>query len=365
MRIAGAARRWPEKLLSPLSTEVWRWAERFRYRHGYDSLNGMTDSLDGPEKASDRPSESTHEPLNLITDHINAILAVFGMAWTVGLYIAFPFPTTIPLFVGAAVCLSGWTLCAWLKIAFSILRSKQFSTTFAHWSVRHRIGLVGCTCLVSFWLSLGFVPPAEQVPPLQPTVSGVPDKFFIAASLYNSEAIFGDWSRELLKLTAHREFPRSTPKNQVCSNSTVGEENTFISIYESNSNDTTKSLLEKFRTTLDTNGIGHRIVMEDQSYRWWPYGTAPERIQLIADARNMALEPLQSANATVRLEDHDAYAKVIFLNDIFFSYESIVRLIATRLDGDTSLPPNYDLACAMDYGASGKSNMPAPRIRSV
>ena len=94
--------------------------------------------------------------------------------------------------------------------------------------------------------------------------------------------------------------------------------------------------------------------MEDKSDRWWPYGTAPERIQYIADARNTALEPLQSANATVRLDNHYTYSKVIFLNDIIFSYESIVRLIATRLDGDTSLPPDYDLACAMDYGSSGK-----------
>ena len=212
MRIAGAARRWPEKLLSPFGTEVWRWSEKFRQRHNYDSLNGngVTDSLDGPEKANDRPPEPIHEPLNLITDHLNLILVVFGMAWTVGLYNAFPFPTTIPLFVGAAVSLSGWTLCSWMKIALLTLRSRQFSATLATWSVRHRIGLAGCTCLVAFWLTLGFVPPAEKFPPLQPTVSGVPDKFFIAASLYNSSAIFDHWSTELLKLTAHREFPIST-----------------------------------------------------------------------------------------------------------------------------------------------------------
>lgn len=118
----------------------------------------------------------------------------------------------------------------------------------------------------------------------------------------------------------------------------------------------TKRLLEKFRNTLHTNGIENRIVTENADDRWWPYGTAPERIAYLAEARNRALKPLQSDDATIRLEGYDKFDKVIFLNDILFSWQSIVRLLATRIDGgDVSSPTEYDLACAMDYSAHGRS----------
>ncbi|KAK8844853.1 hypothetical protein IAR55_006703 [Kwoniella newhampshirensis] len=100
-------------------------------------------------------------------------------------------------------------------------------------------------------------------------------------------------------------------------------------------------------------GVPHRILCEDDDNRWWPYPTSPERIQYLADARNRVLEPLQSDNATIRLPSYDSYTKVVFLNDIRFTYQSIVRLLATRLDGDASKPGEYDLACGMDFGASG------------
>ncbi|WWD22595.1 hypothetical protein CI109_107088 [Kwoniella shandongensis] len=100
-------------------------------------------------------------------------------------------------------------------------------------------------------------------------------------------------------------------------------------------------------------GVPHRILCEDDDNRWWPYPTSPERIQYLADARNRVLEPLQSDNATIRLPSYDSYTKIVFLNDIRFSFQSIVRLLATRLDGDASKPGEYDLACGMDFGAAG------------
>jgi hypothetical protein len=133
----------------------------------------------------------------------------------------------------------------------------------------------------------------------------------------------------------------------------VGEQNVFISIVEGNSKDSTKALLGRFEKQLEHQGIAHRIIMEDTKERWWPYNTAPERIGLLAKVRNQALEPIASDNATLRLKDYDTFTKVIFLNDMYYTYQSIVRLLATRLDGDKLQPPNYDLACAMDYGWSG------------
>lgn len=92
---------------------------------------------------------------------------------------------------------------------------------------------------------------------------------------------------------------------------------------------------------------------EDDDSRSWPYGTAPERIRFLANARKRAMEPMQSENESVRLVDYASYTKVIFLNDVLFTYQSIVRLLATRIDGDPSSPADYDLACAMDFGYSG------------
>ncbi len=134
----------------------------------------------------------------------------------------------------------------------------------------------------------------------------------------------------------------------------VGEQNVFVSIVEGDSKDNTKALLGLFSKQLERRGIPHRIISEDTSTHWWPYKTAPERIGFLAKVRNRALEPISSDNSTIRLLDHDTYTKVIFLNDIYYTYQSIVRLLATRLDGDASLPPDYDLACATDFGWSGE-----------
>lgn len=136
----------------------------------------------------------------------------------------------------------------------------------------------------------------------------------------------------------------------------VGENNVFISIAESNSKDRTKPLLADFDDLLTSLNIPHRITLEVNSDRTWPYGTSPERISYLAGVRNKALEPLQSENENVRLADAQSYTKVIFLNDIYFSWQSIFRLLATRLDGRNDLPPDYDLACAFDYGEAGASS---------
>lgn len=93
--------------------------------------------------------------------------------------------------------------------------------------------------------------------------------------------------------------------------------------------------------------------MSDDNERWWPYGTSLERIRFLAGVRNKALEPIQSSDGKIRLSGHGTFTKIVFLNDIYFSYDSIVRLLATRLDGDTTLAGDYDLACAIDYGGTG------------
>lgn len=129
----------------------------------------------------------------------------------------------------------------------------------------------------------------------------------------------------------------------------VGPERTFVSIYESNSKDSTPALLQDFAKRLDERGVANRI-LSDTTERWWPYPTSPERINFLAAARNKAMAPLQSPSADVRLPDYDSYTKVLFLNDVLFTWEAAVRLLGTEYDGDG----DYDLACGMDFGASGE-----------
>lgn len=123
----------------------------------------------------------------------------------------------------------------------------------------------------------------------------------------------------------------------------VGKENVYVSIYESNSIDSTPDLLSQFNTTLTNLQIPHTLLSENTNNRWWPYATAPERISYLAKARNRALLPLHHSSLPIHP------TKIIFLNDIIYRYQDILRLIDTQVDGEG----DYDLACAMDFGASG------------
>jgi hypothetical protein len=69
------------------------------------------------------------------------------------------------------------------------------------------------------------------------------------------------------------------------------------------------------------------------------------------------MEPIQSTDDDVRIPDWRDYTKVIFLNDIRFKWEDIVKLILTELPGAASEENGYDLACAMDFGSSGTSHL--------
>jgi hypothetical protein len=134
----------------------------------------------------------------------------------------------------------------------------------------------------------------------------------------------------------------------------VGRRNVFLSIYESNSWDGTQTFLQTFNQSLSNLDIDHRILtVKNDPGAEWPYGTSPERIQFLAHARNMAMEPLQSSDDLIRVGNWQDFTKVIFLNDVQFRWQDIINLISTRIKGKED--QEYDLACAMDFGSSGKS----------
>ena len=148
---------------------------------------------------------------------------------------------------------------------------------------------------------------------------------------------------------------------------------------ESNSVDRTKALLTTISTQLRDLQVAHRFVLRDDTdekdsqgntvwppKKWWPHGTSPERITFLAGVRNEALAPLQSSNPEIRLPDYAQFSKILFLNDIYFTWQSLVNLLETRLpspaktDGKSahSGPTDYDLACATDFGNAGKPRYP-------
>ncbi|OMJ12766.1 Alpha-1,3-mannosyltransferase CMT1, partial [Smittium culicis] len=97
----------------------------------------------------------------------------------------------------------------------------------------------------------------------------------------------------------------------------LGPENVFLSIYENNSEDKTKELLNDFKVSLKNLGFRFLIITDN--------ATRPEiyhRIEYLAGLRNKALDPLSEET---RLGYK--YDKIIFINDIIFCKNDILELI--------------------------------------
>ena len=188
------------------------------------------------------------------------------------------------------------------------------------------------------------------------------NKYFIAANFYNSENIMSDFFRELTHLIDN-----------------LGRDRCFVSIWENGSTDNTKHMLRDFEKLLNKLKVQNRIITENASLiqlcqeagadecltphmfaRGVRDATASTRIAMMALFRNKPLEPLRQLSSLVREENpitesgassvnaffgsnaHLDQTKVLFFNDIYFSYQDIVKLIDTnRMD--------YDLACALDF----------------
>ncbi|KAJ6578654.1 capsular associated protein [Mycena vulgaris] len=148
--------------------------------------------------------------------------------------------------------------------------------------------------------------------------------YFIAANLYEYGVHLPAWTKQMRLLIKH-----------------LGPEQVFVSIYESNSHDRTKELLREFEAQLRRAGVRNSVVLDTDTRRrdgWQSNGH--ERVQYMADMRNKALEPLQDGLAGKRFD------KIIFFNDVYFEWKSILRLLDTK-GGD------FDLACGLDFDGIG------------
>lgn len=157
-----------------------------------------------------------------------------------------------------------------------------------------------------------------------PAGYGQGEKIYIAAIFHDNEAALPYWTRSMLDFIAY-----------------LGLNNVFVSIVENNSSDRTPQLLHAFDDALGRLHVQRRILVNDTGVPRPPDIAWNARIDFLSALRNHALEPFVQRGG---------YAKVLFSNDVFVEFESLLELLETA-DGD------YDMACALDFGHVGAYDM--------
>jgi hypothetical protein len=141
-------------------------------------------------------------------------------------------------------------------------------------------------------------------------------KFYIVANLFNNENILNDWTSEMMKLINY-----------------LGPENTYVSIFENgDSTDNTPHLLKQFEDDLNKIGVVNKIITDKYVVKG-----KYERIVFLSMLRNQAMHFLYE----IPNLDLDK-TKILFFNDIIFTYEDVIRLLNTN-DQD------YTLTCGLDF----------------
>lgn len=203
-------------------------------------------------------------------------------------------------------------------------------------------GLIVLICLTGlFWPSYTHLPPRYKTLRNQVQSSGFAgrgnienQKVYIAAVLYDPEGTIanGRWGDAILQLIE-----------------LLGEQNVFLSIYENNSGQEGENALY---TLADQVTCNKSIVSEPGlSLGKIPRVAVPggdmriRRIDYLAEVRNRALQPLQSAGMT--------YDKILYLNDVIFDpVEALQLLFCTNADADGVA--QYRAACAVDFSNAFK-----------
>ncbi|KAJ9092211.1 hypothetical protein QFC21_006957 [Naganishia friedmannii] len=227
---------------------------------------------------SSSPISRAHSPLPRIGtgtyfSYLGITSSLLGIASGAALFLAFPFPTTIPVFVALLTALTLWTCGTWLGIVWSVVGVRVKAKRWWWWSLPGRrsveeegyrvlpqdlafeekqqqqqhlqqrrsrtswITLCLATCIVLFLLCLGITPPPPRpLQPLTPTAAAAAapgvermnstattttvvdaaaadrERIFIAANLYNVVDIWETWQTQVLALVEHREMNESQAK---------------------------------------------------------------------------------------------------------------------------------------------------------
>jgi hypothetical protein len=144
-------------------------------------------------------------------------------------------------------------------------------------------------------------------------------KYFICANLFNNEPIMEDWTVELKKLINY-----------------LGKEKVYVSILENgDSKDNTAKKLNEFKSELNEMNVQNLIITERIINK-----KSFNRIGFLQRIRNKVIEPMLK-----RLNWKPDEFLIIFINDIIYKWQDIIKLIMTN-------EMQYDMACGLDiyYG---------------
>ena len=112
----------------------------------------------------------------------------------------------------------------------------------------------------------------------------------------------------------------------------LGPENCALSIVEGNSDDGTFEILEALRKDIGSLGLEFHLRTSDIDPK------NGDRIEALADLRNLALEPLVNNSS-----QYSPDTAVIFINDVAICMEDMLELVHQRIF------QKADMTCAMDW----------------
>ncbi len=158
-------------------------------------------------------------------------------------------------------------------------------------------------------------------------------KYFMAINLHDNQEILPQMLGNLIELITF-----------------IPPKNLYLSIFESGSNDDTKSILKTFSSLLDPLEIKYNIFTSPLAKT-----SQMNRIEYLAYVRNLALEPLFKEIEVLNLdskyiEKGVSYDAVVFLNDIFYCVNDILELLYQQALN------NAHMVSGIDYDAPDGRN---------
>ena len=168
---------------------------------------------------------------------------------------------------------------------------------------------------VKFWI---YFTPKEKALPIATAQN---TKFYIASSICNMMPILDDYISEMKKLINY-----------------LGPQNVMVSIIENgDSKDRTREYLIEYQHYLNESNITNEINIDHDVCKKNESWNVLTRIDFLSRLRNRAF------NLIYQTKNFDYQnTKIIYFNDIIYSYEDIVKLLATNNE-------DYDSVCAMDF----------------
>ena len=166
---------------------------------------------------------------------------------------------------------------------------------------------------IKFWI---YFTPKEEI---LPSDTDNNTKYYICSIICNAEKIIVDWITQLKLLIDY-----------------LGKDNVYISIVENaDSKDTTAKYLSEFKNYLDENNIKNKIILEKILQKG-----EKERIIYLGELRDLSMDYLYEIKNL-----NFSNTKIIFLNDIIYRYQDVVKLLSTNGGSYDS----YDAVCGLDF----------------